>query len=144
MALPTGSKALQLVLRSSQLAPRLTKLDPRLSQRCRFLRGCPSLLGGSLTGSKALRPLWLAFRPLWLSLRPLLLAQRLLQLALIPLWLDLKPHSTGLCTLPGLIAGSYWPSKVFGILGSKISTIGHRVSLTITGQEALIACSEAI
>ena len=35
-----------------------------------------------------------------------MLALRLLQLALIPLWLDLwlKPHSTGLCTLPGLKA----------------------------------------
>ena len=33
-----------------------------------------------------------------------MLALRLLQLALIPLWLDLKPHSTGLCTLLGLIA----------------------------------------
>ena len=33
-----------------------------------------------------------------------MLALRLLQLALIPLWLDLKPHSTGLRTLPGLIA----------------------------------------
>ena len=29
-----------------------------------------------------------------------------LQLARIPIWLDLKPHSTGLCTLLGLIAGS--------------------------------------
>ena len=33
-----------------------------------------------------------------------MLALRLLQLALIPIWLDLKPHSTGLRTLPGLIA----------------------------------------
>ena len=49
----------------------------------------------ALTGSMALLPQW-----------PLLLAQRLLQLALIPLWLNLKPHSTGFCTLPGLIAGS--------------------------------------
>ena len=48
----------QLALGPSQLAPRLNQLVLRLSQRYRFLRGSPSLLGGTPDGIQG-PPSWL-------------------------------------------------------------------------------------